>query len=264
MAPKFWPRMMEKFVKLHALTHSNRNIGCWTSLSRVHCSWKWSHWWASISRKRVRSAAFTSKFKILDYFLFQVSEHHFSTSHHLFRISRGWLEICTSNVWAIWLSCCKHFIRQGFAFQKFPKLKNRNKMNRTRTFQPCHSQTRRRDIAFYNSVSVPLMKTMRNWFWPMIRTLTVCNWLKSNLSKFLLKIWKIKFKKNNFSSRQWRVFTGNEMGTLASWWIWTQWQERNPQADPSRVYILNSAVSSQIVATIAQKEGFYYKQIYKI
>ncbi|CAB3402013.1 unnamed protein product [Caenorhabditis bovis] len=55
---------------------------------------------------------------------------------------------------------------------------------------------------------------------------------------------------------EWRVFTGNEMGALMTWWIWTNWRQMNPTADPSKVYILNSAVSSQIVKTIADAEGF--------
>uniref|UniRef100_A0A8R1EJ50 Phosphoglucomutase-2 n=1 Tax=Caenorhabditis japonica TaxID=281687 RepID=A0A8R1EJ50_CAEJA len=54
---------------------------------------------------------------------------------------------------------------------------------------------------------------------------------------------------------EWRVFTGNEMGALLTWWIWTNWRKANPNVDASKVYILNSAVSSQIVKTIADAEG---------
>ncbi|PIC39448.1 hypothetical protein B9Z55_011130 [Caenorhabditis nigoni] len=54
----------------------------------------------------------------------------------------------------------------------------------------------------------------------------------------------------------WRVFTGNEMGALITWWIWTNWRKANPSVDASKVYILNSAVSSAIVKTIADAEGF--------
>ncbi|CAI2348862.1 unnamed protein product [Caenorhabditis sp. 36 PRJEB53466] len=55
---------------------------------------------------------------------------------------------------------------------------------------------------------------------------------------------------------EWRVFTGNEMGAIITWWIWTSWRKANPSVDASKVYILNSAVSSQIVKTIADAEGF--------
>ncbi|CAK5102996.1 unnamed protein product [Meloidogyne enterolobii] len=46
------------------------------------------------------------------------------------------------------------------------------------------------------------------------------------------------------------------MGTLLTWWIWTQWKQRNLNIPAEDVYILNSAVSSQIVATMAKIEGF--------
>ncbi|VDN54887.1 unnamed protein product [Dracunculus medinensis] len=55
---------------------------------------------------------------------------------------------------------------------------------------------------------------------------------------------------------EWRVFSGNEMGTLITWWMWLCWREKNPSADPSNVYFLNSTVSSSVVKTMADKEGF--------
>ncbi|KAF8357845.1 hypothetical protein PRIPAC_92840, partial [Pristionchus pacificus] len=54
----------------------------------------------------------------------------------------------------------------------------------------------------------------------------------------------------------WKIFSGNEMGTLITWWVWKNWREANPTADTSNIYILNSAVSSQIVKTMAEVEGF--------
>jgi len=58
------------------------------------------------------------------------------------------------------------------------------------------------------------------------------------------------------SDGEWRVFTGNEMGSILTWWIWTNWRSANPNVDLSKVYILSSAVSSQIVQTIAEAQGF--------
>uniref|UniRef100_A0AC34QK24 Phosphoglucomutase n=1 Tax=Panagrolaimus sp. JU765 TaxID=591449 RepID=A0AC34QK24_9BILA len=55
---------------------------------------------------------------------------------------------------------------------------------------------------------------------------------------------------------EWRVFTGNEMGTLLTWWIFKNYREQHPVGDFSKVWILNSAVSSQIVKTMANAEGF--------
>uniref|UniRef100_A0A914Z2V6 Phosphoglucomutase (alpha-D-glucose-1,6-bisphosphate-dependent) n=1 Tax=Panagrolaimus superbus TaxID=310955 RepID=A0A914Z2V6_9BILA len=54
----------------------------------------------------------------------------------------------------------------------------------------------------------------------------------------------------------WRVFSGNEMGTLLTWWVWKNWRERNPDADLKKVWFLNSAVSSQFAKTMAAVEGF--------
>ncbi|GMR42339.1 hypothetical protein PMAYCL1PPCAC_12534 [Pristionchus mayeri] len=54
----------------------------------------------------------------------------------------------------------------------------------------------------------------------------------------------------------WKIFTGNEMGTLMTWWMWKNWREANPSTSTHDIYILNSAVSSQIVKTMADAEGF--------
>uniref|UniRef100_A0A0M3JCK4 PGM_PMM_III domain-containing protein n=1 Tax=Anisakis simplex TaxID=6269 RepID=A0A0M3JCK4_ANISI len=55
---------------------------------------------------------------------------------------------------------------------------------------------------------------------------------------------------------EWKVFAGNEMGALISWWTWKSWKKENPNGDASNLYMLNSAVSSSIVKTMATKEGF--------
>ncbi|WKY01410.1 hypothetical protein Q1695_015422 [Nippostrongylus brasiliensis] len=54
----------------------------------------------------------------------------------------------------------------------------------------------------------------------------------------------------------WYVFTGNEMGALLTWWQWENWHKLHPEVKKEDVYILNSAVSSQIVKTFAEAEGF--------
>lgn len=58
------------------------------------------------------------------------------------------------------------------------------------------------------------------------------------------------------SNGEWYVFSGNEMGTILTSWVWRNWRAAHQEFDLSRVYILNSAVSSQIVATMAEVEGF--------
>uniref|UniRef100_A0A0N4ZAC0 Phosphoglucomutase n=1 Tax=Parastrongyloides trichosuri TaxID=131310 RepID=A0A0N4ZAC0_PARTI len=54
----------------------------------------------------------------------------------------------------------------------------------------------------------------------------------------------------------WYIFTGNEMGAIITWWIWMNYKKNHPNDDYNKIYMLNSAVSSQIARTIAKKEGF--------
>ena len=60
----------------------------------------------------------------------------------------------------------------------------------------------------------------------------------------------------------WKVFNGNELGALFGWWNWHIFKEQNKdllEKDPSclnDVYMLYSTVSSNILKSIAQKEGF--------
>uniref|UniRef100_A0A1I7ZZH6 Phosphoglucomutase-2 n=1 Tax=Steinernema glaseri TaxID=37863 RepID=A0A1I7ZZH6_9BILA len=67
---------------------------------------------------------------------------------------------------------------------------------------------------------------------------------------------RIQMAEKDAKTGEWRVFTGNEMGALLTWWVWKNWREANPEADASEVFMLNSAVSSQIVGTVAAAEGF--------
>lgn len=62
------------------------------------------------------------------------------------------------------------------------------------------------------------------------------------------------------ASGEWRVFTGNEIGTLLACWEWTKWRKANPNADASRVVMLASAVSSTHIGMIAESEGFKFEQ----
>ncbi|MFH4975862.1 hypothetical protein AB6A40_002571 [Gnathostoma spinigerum] len=61
-------------------------------------------------------------------------------------------------------------------------------------------------------------------------------------------------------SGEWRVFSGNEMGAIMTWWVWHCWRKDHANDDPSNLFILNSAVSSSIVRTMAAKEGFKCEQ----
>ncbi|XP_056135505.1 phosphoglucomutase-2 [Lampris incognitus] len=65
-------------------------------------------------------------------------------------------------------------------------------------------------------------------------------------------------KQNN---GQWRVFSGNELGALLGWWMFSCWKRQNPDpAAVKNVYMLASTVSSKILRAIAVKEGFHFEE----
>ena len=58
------------------------------------------------------------------------------------------------------------------------------------------------------------------------------------------------------SSSGWRILSGNQLGTLLGWWRWFTWRNRNPTVNVKDVYMLYSTVSSHILKSIAEVEGF--------
>lgn len=64
----------------------------------------------------------------------------------------------------------------------------------------------------------------------------------------------------SLSSGEWKVFSGNELGALLGWWIFTCWKNQNRDACAIKdVYMLSSTVSSKILRAIALKEGFHFE-----
>lgn len=62
-------------------------------------------------------------------------------------------------------------------------------------------------------------------------------------------------------SGEWKVFSGNELGALLGWWIFTCWKEKNQDPEAVKnVYMLASTVSSKILRAIAVKEGFHFEE----
>ncbi|XP_058526203.1 phosphopentomutase isoform X1 [Ochotona princeps] len=62
-------------------------------------------------------------------------------------------------------------------------------------------------------------------------------------------------------SGEWRVFSGNELGALLGWWLFTCWKEKKQdQGSLKDVYMLSSTVSSKILRAIALKEGFHFEE----
>ncbi|XP_023812285.1 phosphoglucomutase-2 [Oryzias latipes] len=59
----------------------------------------------------------------------------------------------------------------------------------------------------------------------------------------------------------WRVFSGNELGALLGWWLFSCWKQQNPDAAVlKKIYMLSSTVSSKILRAIALKEGFHFEE----
>ncbi|KAJ7414512.1 Phosphoglucomutase-2 [Willisornis vidua] len=62
-------------------------------------------------------------------------------------------------------------------------------------------------------------------------------------------------------SGEWKVFSGNELGALLGWWIFTCWKNNNRDNRAIKdIYMLSSTVSSKILRAIALKEGFHFEE----
>uniref|UniRef100_A0A8C2NUA9 Phosphoglucomutase 2 n=1 Tax=Capra hircus TaxID=9925 RepID=A0A8C2NUA9_CAPHI len=67
--------------------------------------------------------------------------------------------------------------------------------------------------------------------------------------------------KEKQDSGEWKVFSGNELGALLGWWLFTSWKEKNQDHSAlQNLYMLSSTVSSKILRAIALKEGFHFEE----
>ncbi|XP_050305471.1 phosphopentomutase [Anthonomus grandis grandis] len=64
-------------------------------------------------------------------------------------------------------------------------------------------------------------------------------------------------EKNKISG-EWRIFNGNELGSLLGWWMLQSHKRTNPQIPLDKVYMISSTVSSMILQTMAKAEGFNF------
>lgn len=66
----------------------------------------------------------------------------------------------------------------------------------------------------------------------------------------------------NLKTNEWKIFNGNEIGALFGWWLWHNFKTKhseNIKNDSNFVktaYMLYSTVSSQILKSISEVEGF--------
>ncbi|GAV02903.1 hypothetical protein RvY_13408 [Ramazzottius varieornatus] len=59
----------------------------------------------------------------------------------------------------------------------------------------------------------------------------------------------------------WKIFSGNEIGTLLGWWMWHCYQQTNENnVDPKNCYVIASTVSSKVLRSIANAEGFHFEE----
>lgn len=62
------------------------------------------------------------------------------------------------------------------------------------------------------------------------------------------------------ATSQWRVFNGNEIGSLLGWWSIQYFKEKNPGMELRNWYILASTVSSKMLRSMARVEGFNFEE----
>lgn len=64
------------------------------------------------------------------------------------------------------------------------------------------------------------------------------------------------------SNGEWKIFNGNEIGALLGWWMWDNFKRahkssfENDKDFAKNAYMLYSTVSSSVLSSIAEKEGF--------
>ena len=60
--------------------------------------------------------------------------------------------------------------------------------------------------------------------------------------------------------KKWHVFSGNELGALLAWWALKNYKYNNGSKDLSKMCMITTAVSSQILRSMALKEGFQFEE----
>lgn len=59
-------------------------------------------------------------------------------------------------------------------------------------------------------------------------------------------------------TKQWKIFTGNEIGLLLGHWELMQYLASHPDADKSQLYFVASTVSSKMLRAVANVEGVHF------
>lgn len=61
-------------------------------------------------------------------------------------------------------------------------------------------------------------------------------------------------------TREWRVFNGNELGSLLGWWSIKYFKENSSNSELRNCYILASTVSSKMLGSMAKIDGFNFEE----
>jgi phosphoglucomutase / phosphopentomutase len=61
-------------------------------------------------------------------------------------------------------------------------------------------------------------------------------------------------------TKQWKIFTGNEIGVLLGHWELMQYLQSHPDADRSQLYFVASTVSSKMLRAVALAEGLNFDE----
>lgn len=64
----------------------------------------------------------------------------------------------------------------------------------------------------------------------------------------------------NSSSKEYKVFSGNELGALLGWWSVQTYLMENPNGNLNDCYLLASTVSSKILKSMAKVDGFHFEE----
>eukprot|EP00043_Microstomoeca_roanoka_P008917 m.85512 g.85512 ORF g.85512 m.85512 type:complete len:598 (-) comp14428_c0_seq1:532-2325(-) len=57
----------------------------------------------------------------------------------------------------------------------------------------------------------------------------------------------------------WTLLNGNQIGTLLGWWVFSNYTKQHPECDKSQLCMVASTVSSKMLGTMANAEGFYFE-----
>ncbi|KAL6077659.1 Phosphoglucomutase [Balamuthia mandrillaris] len=58
----------------------------------------------------------------------------------------------------------------------------------------------------------------------------------------------------------WTIFNGNQIGILLAHWVWQEFHKRHPDVPAELCVMLNTTVSSKMLAAMAVKEGLIYEE----